>query len=109
MQAWVEFWRDCYASTIHDPERRELAARERVIQMRHLPADERIALARELVRAAGYAVVPVEPTQDMADFGGQHITLDVAWGCIKGEEHTLDNAAAKIYRAMIAAAHEPTP
>lgn len=70
-----------------------------------MPLPDRLALARALVPE--YVVVPREPTQDMADRGGWRITSEVAWGVIRGEEHTTDVAAAAVYRAMIAATEAP--
>ena len=63
----------------------------------------RLALARALA-GDGFAVVPVEPTREMTLAANKHVavvTPDGTWALGRDE-------AARTYRAMIAAAGEPT-
>jgi hypothetical protein len=60
---------------------------------------DRIALARELVRAAGYAVVPREATVAMKNAAWMHVTV--------GLENGWDGTMADLIRAAIAAAEPP--
>jgi hypothetical protein len=76
-----------------------------VSAIRAMPDADRIAFARELVRAAGYAVVPVEATPGMTLAANKRvavITPDGTWALARDE-------AARTWAAMIAAAQEPTP
>ena len=54
-----------------------------------------------LISAAGYAVVPVEPTPKMCSMGADELPTPTC-------ESTDEEAAAEVYRAMIAAS-EPQP
>jgi hypothetical protein len=67
----------------------------------NLPQDERMMLVEDAkcdlaaIRAAGWAVVPVEPTEEMLDIGTSHIFQPGA---------TWHKCAGDAYRAMIEAA-----
>ncbi|ELY2630684.1 hypothetical protein SMC50_003158 [Cronobacter sakazakii] len=65
------------------------------------------ALAGKAVVPEGWKLVPVEPTDAMCDIG--HIGVDVLTGVTDDNEYySIDGPyAAKVYRAMIAAAPEP--
>ena len=64
------------------------------------PLASRLALARALV--PGWAVVPREPTEKMCSMGADELPTPTC-------EATDEEAAAEIYRAMLAAADEPQP
>lgn len=64
------------------------------------PLASRLALARALV--LGWAVVPREPTEKMCSMGADELPTPTC-------EATDEEAAAEIYRAMLAAADEPHP
>ncbi|MDI7559703.1 hypothetical protein QMW84_16665 [Cronobacter sakazakii] len=65
------------------------------------------SLAGKSVVPAGWKLVPIEPTDAMCDIG--HIGVDVLTGVTDDNEYySIDGPyAAKVYRAMIAAAPEP--
>lgn len=56
--------------------------------------------------AAGYAVVPREPTPHMVNRG--LVRADIDWRAASEDEALSDDEARRIYRAMIAAAQEAT-
>lgn len=60
--------------------------------------------AQPVTVPAGYVLVPVEPTPEMCDVG--HIGIDVLTGVTIDSEYysTWGDSAAKLYRAMLAAA-----
>lgn len=60
--------------------------------------------AQPVTVPAGYVLVPVEPTPEMCDVG--HIGIDVLTGVTSDSEYysTWGDSAAKLYRAMLAAA-----
>lgn len=60
--------------------------------------------AQPVMVPAGYVLVPVEPTPEMCDVG--HIGIDVLTGVTSDSEYysTWGDSAAKLYRAMLAAA-----
>ncbi|EGT4354708.1 hypothetical protein [Cronobacter sakazakii] len=65
------------------------------------------SLAGKAVVPEGWKLVPIEPTDAMCDIG--HIGVDVLTGVTDDNEYySIDGPyAAKVYRAMIAAAPEP--
>jgi hypothetical protein len=54
------------------------------------------------IRAAGWAVVPVEPTPQMARCGIEG--ADIRWSAASLSECLTDDEVSSIYRAMLAAA-----
>ncbi len=71
--------------------------------MRTLRRDADAILAA--LAAAGYAVVPREPTKQAIYAGGDVITRSVQ--AMAMEEHAPDDVAEAAYRAMLAAAEAP--
>jgi len=59
---------------------------------------------RAALSAAGWVVVPVEPTPRMVDRG--LVRADIDWRAASEDEALSDDEARRIYRAMIAAAQE---
>jgi hypothetical protein len=54
------------------------------------------------IRAAGWAVVPVEPTPEMTRWGIEG--ADIRWSAASLSECLIDDEVSSIYRAMLAAA-----
>ncbi len=70
-----------------------------------MPAPDRLTLARELA-GPGYAVVPVEPTDEMVHSGACALEVGVR---MEGPMNSSKYKAAKAYDMMLTAAQEPTP
>ncbi|ELY4670871.1 hypothetical protein ACOJBQ_003945 [Cronobacter muytjensii] len=92
----------------HDP---QIAEYEQMMEAEQAQADTTAqqfeSLAGKSVVPAGWKLVPIEPTDAMCDIG--HIGVDVLTGVTDDNEYySIDGPyAAKVYRAMIAAAPEP--
>lgn len=69
---------------------------------RNLWLDENVAALEATLSAAGWVVVPVEPTPHMVNRGLERADID--WRAASEDEALSDDEARRIYRAMIAAA-----
>ncbi|EIX1762647.1 hypothetical protein MKT17_000968 [Cronobacter sakazakii] len=92
----------------YDP---QIAEYEQMMEAEQAQADTTAqqfeSLAGKSVVPAGWKLVPIDPTDAMCDIG--HIGVDVLTGVTDDNEYySIDGPyAAKVYRAMIAAAPEP--